>query len=167
MITPWILSACLLTGIPVGECRAEAMAQDLTAWSMEIHAAQAAAAPPWATPAWQNYAAHIVAGESPAGCAVCDLWIACTIRRDVERGWAPWNLAGRWHGWQATTTSAQREAVTVAMQAGGCDAVPRCRYLGNTRDFQYNWTGTGAALVVGNKHGLIVCVPEEVHEPHD
>ena len=170
-MTPLILAACLLMGLPAGTCRAEAQAQDLTAWAQTVHTEQAALEPEWATLDWRDYAASIVAGESPPACAICDLWIACTLRRDVERGLSPWELYGkdrRWHGWRDHFTPANREAVDTALRADGCDDVPRCRYLGNTRDFQYNWTGAGVeARITGNAQGLVVCVVENKEGVND
>jgi len=116
----------------------------------------------WATPAWQRYAGHIVAGESPAGCQECDQVIACTLINDVKRGYSPWRLhPGRWHGWRKHVTPAQQRAVSLAVTTNVCFSLPVCKFLGNARDFQYNWTHLGPGTVWGNRNGLVICVEEE------
>jgi len=154
-MTSLILTACLVSGIPLGVCRAETTTTNLEPWATDT----LALTPSWATESWQRYAAGIVAGETVPGCSLCDLWIACTIRRDVERGYSPWRLhPGRWHGWREPHES-HREAIRMALTPDGCDEIPHCRYLGNVRDFQYNWASRGPGYVIGNTRGLIVCVP--------
>jgi len=143
-----LLAVCLAAA-PMGVCQAEALdvaAPGIPDW------------PAWASAAWQEYAASIVAGESVPGCEQCDLWIACTIVDDVARGHDPWRLhPGRWHGW-GRPSAAHRWAVRRALSPGGCAQVPRCRYLGNVRDYLTCWNGMGPGLIIGNEIAGIVCV---------
>lgn len=66
--------------------------------------------------------------------------IACTIVRDVERGWEPWTLRQRWYGWKEPTWN-DRVAVWDALN-GGCDDIPRYRFVGNDRDYLH-WQSIG------------------------
>ena len=144
MIPPFLV-ACLMVGVSSGPCHVASPTKPAT--------------PTWATPAVQEHLAGIVAGETVLGCPKCDLWIACTIRRDIERGWNPWLLhPGRWHGWKAPSDS-HRASIAVALSLGGCANVPRCKYLGNIRDYRLNWT-SHPAIVIGTPRGLIACVEE-------
>ena len=153
-MTPLILAACLLFGLPAGECRAEAQMQDLTAWAQGVHTQQTA--PP---PAWQLYAGHIVAGESPAGCQACDQIIACTLLNDVKHGYSPRRLyPNRWHGWRDYVTPVQQQAITNAVTTDICDSLPVCMFLGNANDYRHNWTHLGPGVIWGNQNGLVVCI---------
>lgn len=120
--------------------------------------------PAWATATWVEYAAHITASES-RNVPSSDLPIACTLVRDVERGYHPWRLygnPGRWHGWGAPDT-ADYAAVRTAL-GGGCEAVPDFRYIGNWNDMHYfrrqGWLGEQPlALYVGENGACVVGVP--------
>jgi len=119
--------------------------------------------PAYATQQWIHYAASIVAGETVPGCEICDRWIACTIQRDIERGYYPWALhPGRWHGYR-TPRPEHLAAVEAALHPQGCLDVPTCAYLGNLNDYRYWSAGRLAQDVschlVGNRHGAIVCIP--------
>lgn len=90
-IITFTLVICLMAGAPRGACMAELADAD----GREIYPR----APYWATERWQDYAAHIVASEA-RGVPAADIVIACTILRDVERGYHPWRLhPGRWKGY--------------------------------------------------------------------
>ena len=136
-----VLALCLLMAEPHGVC--------------------ARASPPtpvWATIEWVGYASHIVAGEAPSNCEVCNRWIACTIVRDIQRGYNPWNLyPGRWHGWKSYGP-AHKLAVQQALNPAFCRGIPRCIYLGNEKDYRFSWSRYGPAIIVGNRNGTIVCV---------
>jgi len=87
--------------------------------------------PNWATPEWQDFAAHIVAGEATPYFE-SKMLVICTLINDVEnRGWNPRSLQGRWFGWRYPTEKDHR-AVKVAL-AGGCEDIPPYIYLGNGR----------------------------------
>jgi len=94
--------------------------------------------PAWATAAWQDYAAHIVAGET-RGVPAAAYPVACTLIRDVERGSHPWRLRGRWYGWKAPRAD-ERAAVRLALR--GCQDVPRYRYVGTLSDLRL-WQARG------------------------
>lgn len=120
--------------------------------------------PAWATAAWVEYAAHITASES-RNVPSSDLPIACTLVRDVERGYHPWRLygnPGRWHGWGAPD-AADYAAVRTAL-GGGCGEVPDFRYVGNLNDSWY-WKRVGiidgpVTLYLGdNGRSAVVGVP--------
>ena len=118
------LVVCLAAGAPSGVCNAE------------VHDLVFPVAPQWATASWQTYAAHIVASEA-RGVPSADIVIACTLIRDIERGYHPWNLhPGRWHGY-GTPDDLDRKAVTDALLSSACVDVPRYKYVGNFRDAQY------------------------------
>jgi len=116
--------------------------------------------PAWATEAWREWASHIVASEA-RGVPQADIVVACTMVRDVARGWHPWALRGRWFGW-GPPDEADREAVDAAL-TGGCVGVPDYAFVGNYRDAQlwrrmgyiaeYTevdlYLGLGGAAVVG------------------
>jgi len=145
------LAACL-TVAPLGVCRAE-MAD----------AAQRVIPPPaWATDAWIEFAAHIVASEA-RNVPSADLAVACTLVWDVERGWQPWMLRGRWFGW-GEPDEGDREAVVQAV-LGGCSDVPRFVYVGNLNDLRH-WRAVGMVgdgpfvLYIGNGGSAVVGVPE-------
>ena len=146
------LALCLLLLVPHGVCAREPLP-----------------IPIWATPNWQVYAAHIVAGEAPPGCETCYRYIACTIVGDVQgrrepggnvRFYHPWGLhPGRWKGYKPYNY-AHLQAIRDALAPMGCHDIPRCLKLGNITDYRYNWIGYGPAIVVGDRNGLIVCVEE-------
>jgi len=113
-----ILLACLVASGSVGMCRAE-----LNDYIPDEP-------PSWATEEWVEYAAHIVASEA-GGVPVADKVIACTMIRDIERGWNPWNLRKRWFGW-GTPDRLDREAVRQALI--NCDDIPSYKFVGNVND---------------------------------
>lgn len=146
------LAACLLAGVPMGVCRAEfAFPQP----------PEPPPLPNWATESWQDFAAHIVASEA-RGVPQADIVIACTILRDIERGWHPWALRNRWFGYGAPD-ALDRLAVESAL-TGGCVDVPVYRYVGNFRDAQL-WRSRGMAgagpldLYIGYGGQAVVGVP--------
>jgi len=132
--TSLILTACLVIGVPLGVCRAEVAGGATLGDFPRLP-------PAWATPAWIEYAAHVVASEA-RNVPAADIVIACTILRDVERGWHPWSLhPGRWHGF-GRPDKADRQAVHDALLTDACDSVPNYRYVGNFNDAKY-WRRTG------------------------
>ena len=139
-----ILMACLLTGAPRGVCLAEvasgAVIEDFPA-QVEV--------PNWATENWMDYAAHIVASEA-RGVPQADIVVACTLIRDVEKGWPPMRLGKRWFGY-GTPDEADRQAVWDALFTSACENVPAYRYVGNIRDAQL-WRSTG--MIEGDKVDL-------------
>lgn len=135
-----LLALCVLSS-PHGVCEAEKDFLD---------------EPSWATPEWQTFASHIVAGEIPHGCKECALVTACTIRRDVERGWNPWHLQERWYGWKAPTKLSD-SAVKAALIPMGCLHVPDCKFLGNQSDYDNNWAPQ-PRIEYGNEYGKSICV---------
>lgn len=116
----------------------------------------------FATDAWQDYVSHIVASEA-RGVEEADIVVACTLVRDVKRGWGPWALRGRWFGW-GTPDEADRNAVLQAVTRGGCVNVPEYRYVGNFQDVQH-WRAVGMIhrgpydLYVGPRGQAVVGVP--------
>jgi len=119
-------------------------------------------APRWASERWIIFAAHIVASEA-RGVPQADVVVACTIVRDIERGWHPWAIRGRWFGW-GRPDAKDIGAVRDALITGGCDEVPIYRYVGNFKDVQY-WRSIGFAgsgpldLYVGRRGQSVVGVP--------
>lgn len=90
--------------------------------------------PDWATPAWKEDAAYIVAGEATPYMA-SKMLVICTMINDVEnRGWEPWNLRARWFGYRYPTED-DRRAVELAF-SGGCEDIPQYIYLGNGNDYK-------------------------------
>lgn len=142
-----MLALCILT-TPHGICKAE---EDFLKGT-----------PSWATEEWKNFASHIVAGEIPYGCEECALVTACTIRRDVERGWNPWNLRQRWYGWKQPTEMALN-AVEESLSTMGCACVPDCKFLGNQNDYNWNWSPQ-PFIEFGNDNGKSVCVLWELEK---
>ena len=118
--------------------------------------------PLWATERWVDFASHIVASEA-RGVPQADLVIACTMVRDVEKGWYPWALRSRWFGWGRPDAKDIR-AVEDSLTQGGCDEIPDYRYVGNFRDVQY-WRSIGMIgegpfdLYVGFRGQAVVGVP--------
>jgi len=108
---------------------------------------------PWATEAWQDYASHIVASEA-RGVPDADIVIACTLVRDIERGWSPWNLRARWFGW-GTPDARDRRAVfdAVSSSSSACVEVPAYQFVGNVNDLRY-WRSIG--MVSGGPHDTYV-----------
>lgn len=118
--------------------------------------------PAWASAAWQDYAAHIVAGET-RGVPSAAYPVACTLLLDVERGAHPWRLRGRWYGWEVPRDD-ERAAVRLALR--GCEGVPRYRFVGSLNDLKLwqtrGWvaengpfdlyTGSGGLAVVGVRY---------------
>lgn len=96
--------------------------------------------PEWATDAWQDFAAHIVASEA-RNVPAADIVVACTLGRDVGRGWSPWALGDRWYGY-GRPDAADRQAVRDALTTDACDAVPDYKFVGNIRDVQH-WRAVG------------------------
>jgi len=154
MKTLLTLAICASLGIPHGICRAE-IADGY--WSTE----SPPVAPAWTTVAWRDFAAHIVASEA-RGVPAADLAVACTLSRDVERGWDPWALRRRWFGW-GNPDSADRAAVDRAVN-GGCDNIPHFKYVGNLNDLRH-WHAVGMVgdgpfvLYIGAGGGAVVGVP--------
>lgn len=121
--------------------------------------------PHWATPNWQDWAAHIVASEA-RGVPQADLVVACTMVRDVQRGWHPWALRKRWFGWGEPDLQ-DRLAVWLAV-SGGCNSVPNYRYVGNLQDARY-WKRLGYIdgqidLYLGEGTAAVVGVPWDEEE---
>ena len=120
--------------------------------------------PTWATARWQNYAAHIVASEA-RGVPSADIVIACTLLKDIERGWHPWRLyPGRWHGY-GPPDEADRQAIIDALTSRACDDIPVYKYVGNLRDLRH-WkavgmvkTGGPFTLHIGSGGQTVVGVP--------
>lgn len=118
--------------------------------------------PGFATGAWIDYAAHIVASEA-RNVPAADIVIACTLIRDVERGWNPWNLRRRWFGYGAPDAQ-DLMAVRNAVYTRACEAVPRYKFVGNIRDVYY-WRSIGLIdagpldLYVGPTGLTVVGVP--------
>jgi hypothetical protein len=149
-----VLVACIAAGYPFGICVAEA--PHLSA----DHFVLAPELPGWATAEWQHYAAHIVASEA-RGVPDADIVVACTMVRDVERGWHPWGLRDRWFGW-GPPDDRDRAAVAQAV-SGDCDGVPDYAYVGNFQDAQL-WRELGyitgrVDLYLGDNGGAVVGVP--------
>lgn len=122
---------------------------------------QVAAGGGWAGDGWAAWAAHIVAGET-RGVPSARLAVACTLTRDVERGWDPWALRDRWYGW-SDPTDADLAAVETAL-AGGCGDVPEFRFVGNLQDLALwrgrGWVGDGPfVLYAGSDGQYVVGVP--------
>ena len=144
MISLILIAACLATGASHGVCLAEG------GFDTKFNV------PAWATLAWQDYAAHIVASEA-RGVPQADIVVACTLIRDVEKGY---NLS-RWFGY-GPPDEADRRAVEDALFTDACKDVPNYRYVGNFRDAQLwrymgmiesgkvdLYLGTGGQAVVG------------------
>lgn len=134
-----LIVICLLMGIPMGVCKAE-----------EPHLTYGEVSPAWATPQWRDFAAHIVASEA-RNVPEADIVVACTLRRDVERGWNPWRLRDRWFGW-GPPEIADIAAVTSSLN-GGCADVPTYLYVGNITDVLL-WTQRG--MISSGPHDLYV-----------
>jgi hypothetical protein len=103
--------------------------------------------------------AGIVAGETAVNCPACDRVIACTIARDLARGYSVARLRHRWygHGWPSV---GQRETVRQALSNGGyCAEIPDCRFVGNVSDYANNWRGLGPGVLHCGTRGCVVCVP--------
>ena len=157
MVSPF-LTACLAAGYASGVCH--------TLLPSDI---PPPLPPDWATEQWIYKAAGIVAGETVHDCAMCDLWIACTVVGDVTvRGYHPWRLRpakagepGRWNGWREPGER-HYEAVREAL-AGDCASAPECAYLGSLSDYTGHWRYGLArerqVFVIGNRFGTIICVP--------
>ena len=79
-----------------------------------------------------------MAGET--GNVEAKLVVACTLVRDVERGWGRWNLRGRWYGWKRPS-ALDVQAVYDAL-SGGCGGVPVYRYVGSETDY-LRWKAKG------------------------
>ena len=111
-----------------------------------------------------DYAAHIYAGEYLPESETANTWIVCTILRDALgrelAGISKYTLhPGRWNGWKAPT-DAQRAFVA----AVDCTEVPWCAFVGNWTDYNLwrrSYAADRVALVTGNGHGVVVCVPVE------
>lgn len=152
-----ILVACLLTGAPRGVCLAEAASGAcIEDFPVRVEV------PTWATENWRDYAAHIVASEA-RGVPQADIVIACTLIRDVEKGWPPMGLGKRWFGF-GPPDAADRQAVQDALYTDACEDVPDYRYVGNFKDAQYwRWLGmieTGKVdLYLGPSGAAVVGVP--------
>lgn len=150
MVNLW-LASCLLAA-PAGVCRAEIQ----TGYPLVIPVDY----PAWATEYCIDHIAHIVASEA-RGVPSADLAVACTIIRDIERGYTCWSLTpGRWKGYGAPD-ALDYAAVRTAL-SGGCDHIPEFSYLGNLNDarwfYSHNlvitqplslWLGPTGSAVVG------------------
>lgn len=118
--------------------------------------------PVFATGAWIDYAAHIVASEA-RNVPAADIVIACTLLRDVERGWHPWNLRRRWFGY-GTPDAKDVAAVRNAVYTRACEAVPEYKFVGNLKDV-YLWRSIGLIgsgplhLYVGLEGSTVIGVP--------
>lgn len=135
-----LILICWLMGIPMGVCRAE-----------EPYLTYVEVPPTWASPQWRNFAAHIVASEA-RNVPAADIVVACTLRRDVERGWHPWGLRdGRWLGW-GTPDAADIAAVESSLN-GGCVDIPTYKYVGNITDVLL-WTQRG--MISSGPHDLYI-----------
>ena len=149
------MSTCLIIA-PAGACRAE------IAGGYPLHIA--AEYPARASESWVTYAASIVSSEA-RDVPSADLAIACTIYRDVQRGYHPWRLygnPGRWHGY-GTPDADDYAAVRTAL-GGGCEDVPNFRYFGNFNDMHYfrrqGWLGEQPlSLYVGAGGACVVGIP--------
>lgn len=114
--------------------------------------------------AFLDYAAHIFAGEYLPDSEIANTWIVCTILRDgLSRylaGVSPYTLhPGRWNGWKAPS-QAQRDFVTHI----DCTEVPWCAFVGTISDYnvwRHYLAPNRVSLIVGNQHGIVVCVPVE------
>lgn len=147
-----LILACILAGTPMGICQAE---------FEPLSPPEPPALPIWATEAWMDFAAHIVASEA-RGVPQADIVVACTMVRDIDRGWHPWSLQDRWFGWGAPDAE-DRLAVRRALEEG-CDEVPVYRYVGNFRDAQHfravGMAGKGPLdLYLGPRGQAVVGVP--------
>ena len=153
--TAIFMSTCLMIA-PAGVCRAE------VAGGWPLHVADEY--PAWASESWIIYASHIVSSEA-RNVLSADLPVACTLIRDVQRGYHPWALygnPGRWHGW-GTPDAADYAAVRTAL-GGGCGGVPNFRYFGSWRDLDYfrrmGWLGEQPlSLYVGAGGACVVGIP--------
>lgn len=117
---------------------------------------------PWATDAWIDFAAHIVASEA-RNVPSADIVVACTLLRDIKRGWHPWDLRKRWFGY-GPPDDKDRAAVLDALYTSACRKVPHYKYVGNIRDV-YHWRavkmigGGPFDLFVGPTGSTVVGVP--------
>jgi len=75
--------------------------------------------------------ASIVAGEVGSSVPDARMLVACQVMRDHDAGR---NLSARWYGWR--TPAAADIAAAERALAGGCDDVPRFRFLGNESDLR-------------------------------
>jgi len=134
------LAVCVAMGAPMGMCRAEVALLGDGDMLCDV-----VIPPAWATAEWQEFAAHIVAGEV-RGVPAARMAVACTLVRDVEvqrpfdYAQGDGGLRERWFGW-AEPGDGDREAVALAL-SGGCEDVPRYRYVGSLRDARY-WRSIG------------------------
>lgn len=119
----------------------------------------------WATEAWIDYVAHIVASEA-RNVPTADLPVACTLVRDVTiRNYHPWKLygnPGRWHGYGLPDVADYR-AVRTALE-GGCDDIPDFRYFGCMNDMGYfvrhgYVADQPLSLYVGANGSMVVGIP--------
>jgi len=119
-------------------------------------------APEWATDAWQDWAAHVVASEA-RDVPSADLVVACTMVRDIERGWPPWALDRRWFGY-GPPDEADYAAVRQAVN-GGCGDVPHYKFVGNFQDAQLwrmnDYFDGRADLYLGKYGSAVVGVPAD------
>ena len=82
--------------------------------------------------------ASIVKGEMEPGCWTGALLVDCTVLDDVEtRGAGVLRVCPtcRWHGYRYAFEHDMATGAVYAALNGGCDVLPRCRYLGNARDW--------------------------------
>jgi hypothetical protein len=141
-----ILIMCLATGASRGVCLAE------MGFDTDFRV------PAWATLEWQDYAAHIVASEA-RGVPQADIVVACTLIRDVKKGYS----LSRWFGY-GPPDAADRKAIDDALFTVACESVPHYRYVGNFRDAQL-WRSMGMIesgkvdLYLGTEGQAVVGVP--------
>ena len=154
-----LLLVCLIAGVPLGVCRAEAT-YDCGGCYVVTHPWESL---DWVTPAWPMYAAHIVASEA-RGVPAADIVIACTLIHDIEDGYLPFELhGGRWKGW-GTPDEADIDAVFEALLTAACVDIPRYKFVGNFVDAQY-WRSIGMIhegpydLYIGPSGKTVVGVP--------
>lgn len=116
----------------------------------------------WATEAWREWAAGVVAGEV-RGVPAARMAVACTLVRDVAAGWDPWRLGERWYGWHEPGPE-DRAAVEAAL-AGGCEGVRRYRFVGSLEDARMwqarGWVEGRVDLWLGPGGQAVVAVPVE------
>lgn len=112
---------------------------------------------PWASPEWRDYASHILAGERDG--QMDRRTIACSLVRDVLRGYGPWDLRKRWYGWREPSWADRLEIWHVVFQTPGhCDGIPWCRYVGSGKDYEL-WSRRGMVDGMDTTwYGNTVCV---------
>jgi len=107
---------------------------------------------PYELTKWESRTvASIVTGEYIRGSYSSALWVACTIRFDLERGYSVSTLRpGRWHGYSNQSTKDATIAVNRAFEGSACEVVPTCMFLGNGSD------GVGWRNKPGRRHIMFI-----------